>query len=165
MDLRARLKRIEKLDERASAEVDCICFPPDEPPQLQLKAEVESARSVLCPLHGERFAKVAPAIWRVIETPAHMNLSEWSWHSPQYIKAMKESFPSDRWPAREVTEPDGTVRFLLKDGTEIHRIGPPSKVYDYDTGKLIGLVGRRGRYTVRLATTGAGQGSGTAREE
>jgi hypothetical protein len=78
MDLRARLRRLQKLDKRTSAEVGCICFPPDEPPQLQLKAEVESARSVLCPLHGERFAKVAPAIWRVIESPSHMNLSEWS---------------------------------------------------------------------------------------
>lgn len=101
-DLRACLKRLEKLDERASAEVDCICFPPDEPPQLQLKAEVESARSVLCPLHDERFAKVAPAIWRVIELPAHMNLSEWRWHSPQYIKAMKASFPPDLFPATRV---------------------------------------------------------------
>ena len=99
MDLRARLKWLEKLDERASAEVGCTCFPPDEPPQLQLKAGVESARSVLCPLHGGRFTNLAPAIWRVIESPAHINLSEWSWRSPQNIRAMKASFPPDRLPA------------------------------------------------------------------
>ena len=70
-----------------------------------------------------------------------MNLSEWSWHSPQCIKAMEASFPPDRWPASEVTEPDGTVRFILKDGVEIHRIGPPPQVYDYYTGKLVGRTG------------------------
>jgi len=48
------------------------------------------------------------------------------------------------------SEPDGTVRFLLKDGTEIHRIGPPTDVYDHDTGKLVGHVGPKGRF-VRLA--------------
>jgi len=48
----------------------------------------------------------------------------------------------DRWPAAEITEPDGTPRFLLKDGVEIHRIGPPPEVYEYDTGKLVGRVGR-----------------------
>jgi len=39
-----------------------------------------------------------------------------------------------------VTELDRTVRFVLKDGVEIHRIGPP-EVYDYETGKLVGRVG------------------------
>jgi hypothetical protein len=38
--------------------------------------------------------------------------------------------PADRWPATEITEPDGAVRFVLKDGAEIHRIGPPTEVYD-----------------------------------
>ena len=49
----------------------------------------------------------------------------------------------------DVTEPDGTVRFLLKDGTEIHRIEPPTEVCDYETGKLLGHAGPRGR-RVRL---------------
>jgi hypothetical protein len=35
---------------------------------------------------------------------------------------------------------------VLKDGTEIHRIGPPQEVYDYQTGKLVGHVGPRGRF-------------------
>ena len=46
-------------------------------------------------------------------------------HSPQYVKAMDASFPQDRWPATKIVEPDGAVRFVLKDGTEIHRMAPP----------------------------------------
>jgi hypothetical protein len=46
--------------------------------------------------------------------------------------------------AIRVTEPNGTVRFVLSHGVEIHRIGPPQEVYDYDTGKLVGRVGPRG---------------------
>ena len=65
-----------------------------------------------------------------------------AWHSPQYRKALKASFPPDQWPATEVTEPDGTVRFVLKDGTEIHRIGILAEVYDYQTDKFVGHIGR-----------------------
>ena len=43
---------------------DCICFPPDELPDLELKAEIEAARVIPCPLHGERFSKLVPAIYR-----------------------------------------------------------------------------------------------------
>ena len=46
--------------------------------------------------------------------------------------------PPDRWPATEITESDGTLRFVLKDGTEIHRIGILAQVYDYQTGRLVG---------------------------
>jgi hypothetical protein len=52
---------------------------------------------------------------------------------------MEASFPPDRWPASKVREPDGTMRFVLKDGTEIHRLPPPEPVYDYNTGELISL--------------------------
>jgi hypothetical protein len=45
-----------------------------------------------------------------------------------------------------VTEPDSTVAFVLKDGVEIHRIAPPTEVNDYQTGKLVGHVGPRGRF-------------------
>jgi hypothetical protein len=34
---------------------DCICFPADEPPMRELKAEIEAAKAVRCPIHGERF--------------------------------------------------------------------------------------------------------------
>jgi hypothetical protein len=37
---------------------------------------------------------------------------------------MAASFPSDRWPATKIVELDGAVRFVLKDGTEIHRLDP-----------------------------------------
>ena len=38
------------------------------------------------------------------------------------------------------------MRFVLKEGVEIHRIEPPTELYDYETGKLIGWVGARGRF-------------------
>ena len=68
------------------------------------------------------------------------------WRSPQYLRALKASFPPDLWPATEIADPDGTVRFVLRDGTEIHRIGPPTEAFDYETGKLIGRVDFRGRF-------------------
>jgi len=69
-----------------------------------------------------------------------------AWRLPQYRKALKASFPPDRWPATEITESDDSVRCVLKDGTEIHRIGILAEVYDYQTGKLVGHVGPRGRF-------------------
>jgi hypothetical protein len=68
----------------------------------------------------------------------------------------KVSFPPDRWPATEVTDPDGTLRFVLKDGTEIHRIGILAEVYDHQTGNLVGHVGPRGRF-VPLSADPAGR--------
>ena len=43
--------------------------------------------------------------------------------------------------ASALGKPDNTVRFALKNGTEIHRIGTLAEVYDYNTGKLVGHVG------------------------
>ena len=121
------------------AATDCICFPPEEPPHLDLRAEIDAATAVRCPLHGERFQDLAPTIYRAIGGPAHLDSERWSWRSAQYIKAMEASFPPDRWPATEVTEPDGTVRFVLKDGTEIHRLSP-EPVYDCTSGELAGVI-------------------------
>jgi len=53
---------------------------------------------------------------------------------------MDASFPPDRCPATETVDPDGTVRFVLKDGTEIHRSPPPDPVYDYNSGEVIGFL-------------------------
>jgi len=58
---------------------------------------------------------------------------------------MEASFPPDRWPAQEIVDPDGGVRFVLKDGTAIHRISPPAVVYDLDTGKPCGRIDRNGK--------------------
>jgi len=131
MQMKARLARLERSNRAIIAEAECICFPPDEPPALELKAEIEAAKAVHCPRHGERFSKLAPTIFRVIRLPAHLDRACCSWHSSQYIKAMEASFPPDRWPATRVEESDGRVRFVLKDGTEIHRIAPPCVVLDY----------------------------------
>jgi len=56
------------------------------------------------------------------------------------VKAIGASFPPDRWPAKKIVEPDGAVRFVLNDGTEIHRLPPPEPVYSYDTRELAGFL-------------------------
>ena len=131
MTLKNRLSKLEKTKRRIATEADCICFPADEPPHLELKAEIEAARAVFCPLHGERFRELAATIYRVIRLPPHLEPDWRSWRSPQYIKAMDASFPPDRWPAQKIVEPDGTVRFVLKDGTEIHRLHPEPEILEY----------------------------------
>ena len=98
---------------------------------MELKAEVEAARAVLCPLHGERFRKLAVTIYSVIRLPQHLQPDWTSWRSAKYVTAMDASFPPDRWPAKKIVESDGTVRFVLKDGTEIHRLEPPPEVLEY----------------------------------
>ena len=140
--LKNKLSKLEQVKRKMAIEADCICFPPDQPPVLLLQAEREAASGVLCPVHGQRFSKFAgPLIYReVIPIPAHLDLSWQTWRSPQYIKAMDASFPSDRWPATKVVEPDGVVRFVLKDGTEIHRSPPPTPVYGYDSGEIVGFL-------------------------
>ena len=47
------------------------------------------------------------------------------------MKAMDSSFPPDRWPATKIVEPDGAVRFVLKDGTKIQRMAPPPEILEY----------------------------------
>jgi hypothetical protein len=116
-----------------NVEESCICFPVDEPPLLDIRAEREAAKAVLCPLHGARFTEFAACVWRPQGRPTHLEPQHWSWHSEQYVKAMKASFPPDHWPAEEVTDPDGTIRYVLKEGTEIHRI-ELQPAHDYETG-------------------------------
>jgi len=106
MVLRARLKRLERWINKPRPKVGCIGFPPDEPPSLELRGEIEAARSVLFPLHGQRFTRLAPILWRVIDLAAHLSEAGWKRHSAQYIKEMKASFPPDRFPARRVEEAD-----------------------------------------------------------
>src|SRR5271165_3565765 len=65
---------------------------------------------------------------RAVSTHLHLN---WQSRSPQYVKAKDASFPSDRWPPTKIVEPDGTVRLVLKDGTQIHRTDPPPETLKY----------------------------------
>ena len=125
----------------------CICFPPDEPPDLALKAEIEAAKAVRCPIHGDRFSELTPTIYIAAQFrhPTHLHPERWMEASRQYVKAMEASFPPDRWSAQEIVDPDDSVRLVLRDGTVIHRIGPPSLVYDSDTGKSCGRIGNNGK--------------------
>jgi hypothetical protein len=109
----------------------CICFPADEPPDLDLREEIEAAQAVKCQLHGDRFRQLAPQMYRAIKVPVHLDSGWRAWRSPQYVKAIDASFTSDLWPAEKIVEPDGAARFVLKDGREIHRIPAPEKIYDY----------------------------------
>ena len=137
--MKNRLDKLEQTKRKVAIEAECVCFPSDEPPGLRLPAEIEAAESVLCPIHGKRFSRMAPSIYRPVYLPDHLDPNWRRFCSPQYIKAMDASFQPDRWPATKIVEPDGAVRFLLKDGTEIHRLPPPDPVYDYHSGRLIRL--------------------------
>jgi hypothetical protein len=141
MSLKNRLRKLEQTKCRTATKADCICFPPDEPPHLELQTEIEAARAVRCPLHGERFNDLAPTIYRAIRLPARLDRASWSWRPPQYIKAMEASLPLDRWPAKKIIGPDGGVSFVLKDGAEIHRLPAPEPVYDYTSGEPAGFLG------------------------
>jgi len=56
------------------------------------------------------------------------------------------SFPPDRWPATEVTERDRLPAIRAEGRNPDTPDGPPQEVYDYQTGKLVGHVGPRGRF-------------------
>jgi hypothetical protein len=158
MRLHSRLRTLEKSlrDVYGNAESeDCICFPPDKPPDLALQAEIESARAVRCPIHGTRFSQLAPSIYTAARFiyPTHLHPERWMGASRQYVKAMKASFPPDRWPAQEIVEADESVSFVLKDGTVIHRIAPPYLIYSLATGKPCGRIDRNGKTLPLLPPT------------
>jgi hypothetical protein len=147
MQLKSRITRLQRSTRVTKCENDCICFPPHEPPDLVLQAEIEAATAVRCPIHGARFSRLAPMIYVAAQyrQPAHLHPERRKWRSPQYIKAMDASFPPDRWPAQKFVDPDYGMRFVLKDATEIHRISPPVLIYDLATGKPCGRIGRDGK--------------------
>lgn len=143
MDVRTRLKKLEqtRAEQKTSEgvwEEACICFPPDEPPELEFMAEAEIAASVLCPLHGVRFHAIQQrlVIYRAkwLRRPrdyATVDYATVNWpnHSPQYSKAWRASFPPDLWPAKVSfqfqSEPTATL--ILRDGTEISSGGPANE--------------------------------------
>lgn len=124
MSLESRVRKLEKekLDSRC-ASIDCICFPPDEPPYFPAAAERAIAQSVMCPLHGQRFP-TRPEIYSAFQRPIHLDPKHWEHRSALYRRAMEASFPPDRFPAKEVLEKsDGHywVVYVLKGGTELSR--------------------------------------------
>ena len=127
MDLRSRLKKLEQTISEASTtaqhEEGCICFPPGEPPAFRWVAEVETAAAVRCPLHGMRFDAIdRPVVflpkWARPEDYATV---DWPYHSPQYSKAWRASFPPNLWPADErwQFQPERTATLILRDGMEL----------------------------------------------
>jgi hypothetical protein len=131
MNLKNRLSKLERTKRKIAAKADCICFPPEEPPYVELRAEMEAVAAVTCRIHGKRFKSFAGRVYRHIYIPTHLDPHWRTLHTPQYLKAMDASFPPDRWPATKIVEPDGAVRFVLKDGTEIHRLDPPEEILEY----------------------------------
>jgi hypothetical protein len=134
MDIRTRLKKLEQTmtEQETIEEWDeaCICFPPDEPPEMEFMAEVEIAAAVRCPLHGARFHAIQQRLviyrakWlRRSKANATVDYATVNWpnHSPQYSKAWRASFPPGLWPAEERLQfqPERTTTLVLRDGTEI----------------------------------------------
>ncbi len=87
---------------------DCICFPADDPPDVQAfdtDEERTLAVALLCPLHGKRFTRRLPfevykakwqrdALWR----------DDFPTHSHQYAKAMRASFPDGQTRGQQITD-------------------------------------------------------------
>jgi hypothetical protein len=127
MDSRSRLKKPERTvtepNATAQQEEGCICFPPGEPPAFHWVAEVETAAAVCCPLHGVRFHEInTPVIYQAKWLrPSDYATVDWPYHSPQYSKAWRASFPPNLWPADErwQLQPERTATLILRDGTEL----------------------------------------------
>ncbi len=127
MDLRSRLKKLEQTvlepNSTAQHEEGCICFPLGEPPAFHWMAEVETAAAVLCPLHGVRFDAIEKPVTFQAKwlRPRDYATVEWTYHSPQYSKAWRASFPPNLWPADErwQFQPARGITLILQDGTEL----------------------------------------------
>ena len=130
MNLKDRISRLE----RAASDTDgsrdaifpdeCICFPENEPPGITYRAEVEIAAAVRCPMHGHRFKHIAADGFSVYVPKWYRErhpAPEWPSGSPQYVKAIRASFPAEQWPAEEkyVFTPEPKIILVLRDGTEI----------------------------------------------
>jgi hypothetical protein len=152
MNLERRLKTLERLKLKSMIHKDCICSPADEPPCLHPQAERESAKAVLCPIHGLRFPRFAPTVFVAILKPTQLTPGAWTRRSKQYRKAMEASFPTDRWPPIEFPGPGPVIRYVLKDGTEVHRL-VLHPVYDCRTNLPIFEQGKQafeGPYNTRM---------------
>ena len=127
MNMRSRISRLEQTtakaihQEKTKFPEGYISFPADAPPCVQWCAEAEAAAAVLCPLHGRRFKRARrPWLYRSLYILQRHFQFDWSDHSEQYRKAMKASFPADRWPQiEERRESDGSTTLILRDGVEI----------------------------------------------
>ncbi len=53
--LKNRLNKLEQTKRKIAIEAECICFPPDELPYVELRVERDAVAAVLCPIHGKRF--------------------------------------------------------------------------------------------------------------
>lgn len=117
--LRSRVDRLIQTQPQLGFAEACICFPANEQPALGLPAEREAVASVLCPLHGKRFTAFR---WPPFQStrPGHWK-AMWENNSAQYRRAIAASFPRYRWPAVGLIDNTDTLRFVLKDGSEVGR--------------------------------------------
>jgi len=83
---------------RSKFSLDCICFPDQEQPLFEFGEEEDTAFSVKCPLHGDRFIRPRYRVY----------VSEWyrknqrrlrPSRSAQFQKAWVASFPRNSGPA------------------------------------------------------------------
>ena len=94
---------------------ECLCFPENEPPSFHWPIELEIAAKLKCPLHGNRFKRIAMlyvAKWL-------REKREWfiaTRRSAQYQKAWRASFPPGLWPAEE-QRVGNKISLRLKDGS------------------------------------------------
>jgi hypothetical protein len=113
---------------------DCVCFPPNEQPELPLDyvSEREAIAAVSCPLHGKRFRQIVEPTcfvpnWRY----ENERKSGWPGRSAQFRKAMLASRPSQAEVYGEKKEagslrnddsarsdPQGTLGEIDRDGQQ-----------------------------------------------
>jgi hypothetical protein len=127
--MQSLLKRIERLEHAAKTlsyfSAECICFPQNEDPTFVFAIEVEIAKRLRCPLHGERFrprAFIYASEWLREKRQAAL----WTHRSEQYRKAWFAGFPQHLWPAVEEENHDGQIFLVLKDGSRLLASEPPS---------------------------------------
>jgi hypothetical protein len=122
MPTRTFLNRIGRAEESLKAQslfsADCICFPEKERPSFGFPIEMEIARKVQCPLHGERFKPLFHIYvpkWLRERSMEHLD----RFHSEQYRKAWFAGFPPNLWPAEEEESEEGRIFLKLKNGTRL----------------------------------------------
>ena len=125
------LKRIEKVEKAAKSQgrfaPTCICFPEKEYPSFHWPIEFQTAMTLKCPLHGDRF-----------KPRGLVYVSRWQRQKREYLigkrgsaqfrKAWEAGFPPALWPGKEEEIEDGRIFLNLRDGTRFLAYEPQYKI-------------------------------------